>query len=420
MPVVFACVWGNSEACGAEFWREWLSRNVLPFCKSGNGERCADKVMKRFVELWCGPEPNFEEKISDIAVFFSAGEEGFYAWRGSVDIRLLNHCFNRVHMKSLTVSSSELMCKRVSMEPEVGILLGSRSFFAQLPEELLKECLAVGEMSGQAQVGRHLAEAAEAAVRSGPEKVAAAIVVAVGEQSGRVCELICRNGYEAPKLIGRGEFGSVYKVRDKRNGRNFACKTAEGITERKLLRQEAKLQKEIDHPLFAKYVGCVEEENGTLLFMEYVRGRNLADVLRKGPLSRHQAVMTARQLAEGLKYLHTMPEPMIYRDLKPDNIQLGLNGKVKLLDLGCVCALSEAEKSRAGSIGYAAPEQLETGGVCGFYSDIYALGKVMEKMLDGTDVSEDIESFIRQCIDITPEKRFQSMEQVLKELDKFE
>lgn len=423
LPIVFACVWRKDAGFGPELWREWLRHNALPLCKNAVEERCADKVMESFLEFRCGSENDLLENISnisDIAVFFSVGEECFYAWQGSVDIKLLNICFNKVHIKSLTVSSDKFMYTRVRLEPEVGILLGSRSFFAQLPEHLLKECLAVGEMSGQAQAERHLYEAAEAAERLGPESVAAAIVVAAQEQSGAFLELIHSNGYVSPIPIGRGAFGSVYKVRDEKKRCNIACKTAEGVTARKLLRREAKLQEMLEHPLFASYVGCAEGECETVLFMEYVKGRNLGDVLRKGPLSQRKAVLIARQLAEGLSYLHNMPEPVIYRDLKPDNIQLDLKGKVKLLDLGCACALSDAGKSRAGSRGYAAPEQLDLSGVCGFYSDVYALGKVMQKMLDGAEVSGDMERFITKCIDITPDKRPQSMEQVLKELEKFE
>ena len=115
--------------------------------------------------------------------------------------------------------------------------------------------------------------------------------------------------------------------------------------------------------------------------------------------------------------LHERPEPILYRDLKPEHVILCGDGRVRLLDLGCACRLSEAWKSKAGSPGYAAPEQLcERGHRQGVYSDVYSFGKVLAAMQRETGADRDWERLIAQCTAEKTEERIPGMRFILQEL----
>lgn len=427
LPLVFACVLQNVPCSAQDMWRSWFRERALALCERGGAEKCVDRVQADFAAYFTGyPAGSFREYgSSSLAALFVMGEECFYAWQGETDIRLLNDCFGRLHMKSLAPQSEELCSRRARLEPGVGVLLGSAAFFDYLPEPVLKECLAVREIRGKDRAARRLAEAAWEAQSRGAEDFAAAMIVTGTGQHEEFGELLEREGYGDAVLVGSGAFGCVYRVRERHGGKYFACKLAEEPQARALLRREAGLQRSLAHPLFAGYVGLAEGEYTTALFMEYVRGRDLDEMLRRRPLAQKQAVDIARQLAEGLQYLHGREEPVVYRDLKPGNIRVGSRGRVKLLDLGCTCRLSEACGVMAGSRGYAAPEQFgETPGAegkasCGIYSDVYAWGRVFAAMLGGTCNEPAIASLIEACTREEPAQRPQSMKDVLRELDRY-
>lgn len=241
---------------------------------------------------------------------------------------------------------------------------------------------------------------------------------------------LAKHGYIVRNSIGKGAFGRVYRVWDDRQGRFWACKVASDAVGRGILRREAMLQRSISHPIYAGFVDCLEEKEYTFLLMEYLDGESLDRCLERGRLDSAQAIRIAIQLAEGINYLHQLPEPVLYRDLKPQNICLAGDGRVRLMDLGCACTVSEARLSKAGSPGYAPWEQLQereeginARAVCpGFYSDVYALGRLLHQMLTGEDpcrpprqkmpirvydrkLSLLLEKVVVQCVEEQPELR---------------
>lgn len=241
-----------------------------------------------------------------------------------------------------------------------------------------------------------------------------------------------KNGYDVKYLIGTGAFGKVYLVKNRQTGIFFACKSASTLQSQKLLRKEAELLQQIRHPVFPLFESFREERTGCFLLMEYVEGESLTRKLEKGALPVKQAVDYAVRLAEGLRYLHELSEPVLYRDLKPEHVKVSPGGGVKLLDLGCACRLSEVRFSKAGTKGYAPLEQL-VDGLPGIYSDVYALGKLLYYMLTGDNpclisaqgsvgkmgykqLTPYLQKFIEQCIEEDYRERIQDMNCILRNL----
>lgn len=188
-----------------------------------------------------------------------------------------------------------------------------------------------------------------------------------------------REGYIVGQLLGQGAFSKVYSVEERRTGRRAACKISENI---RLLKREEEILKKLRHPLFPEYYGSWREEKTGFLLMEEVSGENLAELIRRGEkLSIYQIAEIGMKLAEGLLYLHESPQVIIFRDVKPENIILGRDGRVKLLDFGCACMPDKDNGTRAGTPGFAAPEQLMEGGGQTHLCDVYGLGRTLQELL---------------------------------------
>ncbi len=188
---------------------------------------------------------------------------------------------------------------------------------------------------------------------------------------------IAEHGYADPVFIGEGSFAKVYRVRD-REGRFWACRVSENSGQ---WERECRNWQEIAHPLFPAYREHWTEGGTGYLIIEYWNGMDLRKMLdRRGRLSPATAQEVALQIAEGLQYLHEREHPFLYRDLKPENIRIRENGRVGILDLGCLWNREDAW-SGAGNYSYSAPEQFSPGELPGEESDVYAVGKILEVML---------------------------------------
>ncbi len=238
-------------------------------------------------------------------------------------------------------------------------------------------------------------------------------------------------GYEDLIFIGSGAFSSVYRIRDGESGQLLACKISEVCP---MAEREAELLQELTHPLFPRYVRHWVDGGSCFLVMEYIFGSSLQTLVeQRGGFSQKQAVHIAMELAAGLEFLHERSQPIIFRDVKPENVMIRADGRVKLVDVGCACRLSDSgsnswkmqevhnneeavmqegnsvggnenallgrkatgSKSNilpgrtiAGSRGYAPPEQFSMEASPGRESDVYALGRLLEFMLWGLDRSK--------------------------------
>ena len=212
--------------------------------------------------------------------------------------------------------------------------------------------------------------------------------------------------YRLAEKIGEGGMGVVWKAHDTSLGRDVAikflpeafCRDAERLAR---FEREARLLASLNHPGIAGIFGLHEADGQRFLAMEYVPGEDLLAVLRRGPLPLDEALGVARQVADALEAAHD--QGVIHRDLKPGNIRITPQGKVKILDLGLAKAfdptgapVSSASASLSptvtslgtvagviiGTAAYMSPEQARGKGV-DRRADLWAFGCVLYEMLAG-------------------------------------
>ena len=209
-------------------------------------------------------------------------------------------------------------------------------------------------------------------------------------------------GYEVLGPLGAGGMGEVYRARDTRLGREVALKVlpddlAHDPERRRRFEREARVLGSLSHTGIAVLHG-LEETGGVLyLVLELVEGSTLAERLRAGPLRVSEALGLARQMADALEAAHE--RGVLHRDLKPQNIKVTPEGRVKLLDFGLAKVLqahsgevlSERPTVTADGTGvgvamgtapYMSPEQAR-GEVVDRRTDVWAFGCVFYEMLTG-------------------------------------
>lgn len=282
--------------------------------------------------------------------------------------------------------------------------------------------------------------------------------------------------YEIVAQIGAGGMGEVYRARDPKLARDVAIKVLpkeffEGEEARLRFEREARILASLNHPGIAA-IYSFEEIPGSspssssspssatrsILVMELVEGESLRDRLRGGALPPKKAVELATQLAEGLGAAHA--RGVVHRDVKPENIILGKDGRLKILDFGLAKQLPKwttqsgphtnlpteapaGARTEAGvvmgTVGYMSPEQVR-GEPADHRSDVFSFGAVLYEMLAGRKafggdtavetmnaiLNEEpaplvvakgqlppaLERVVLHCLEKPPDDRFQSMKDV--------
>ena len=252
---------------------------------------------------------------------------------------------------------------------------------------------------------------------------------------------LLQDRYRVLRQIGGGGFGTVYLAEDTRlSGLYRAVK--EMSPDRvpaedrnwsiSAFRQEAEILAHLQHPGVAAVTDFFPQEGNWYLVMEYVQGQTLADVLSAAPGGRLpdvQALNILDQLVEVLLYLHTQSPPVVFRDLKPGNVMITPEGKVKLIDFG-IARFFKPTQGRdtvnLGTPGYAAPEQYGGQGQSDVRADVYGLGVLLHQMLTGHNpihtpfrlppveslnrgAPPHVAQAVRQAIDNDPQARFPSV-----------
>ena len=194
--------------------------------------------------------------------------------------------------------------------------------------------------------------------------------------------------YEILDRVGSGGMSDVYKAKDHILGRVVAIKElksefsedANFVTK---FRTEAQSAAGLEHPNIVNIYDVGSENGCHFIVMEYVEGITLKTYIeKKGQLSFKEAVSIAIQVARGIEAAHN--KNITHRDIKPQNIMISTEGKVKVMDFGIARASSSHTISSEvmGSVHYVSPEQARNGFIDG-RSDIYSLGIVMYEMVTG-------------------------------------
>ena len=197
------------------------------------------------------------------------------------------------------------------------------------------------------------------------------------------------NRYEIISRVGAGGMSDVYKAKDHKLNRNVAIKVLKKEFSKdknfvSKFRTEAQSAASLIHPNIVN-VYDVGEENGIYyIVMELIEGITLKNYIeKKGRLSARETISIAIQIANGIECAHN--NQIIHRDIKPQNIMISREGKVKVTDFGIARAASAntINGNAMGSVHYISPEQAG-GKYVDEKSDIYSLGITMYEMLTGT------------------------------------
>lgn len=257
--------------------------------------------------------------------------------------------------------------------------------------------------------------------------------------------------YEILEKIGAGGMSDVYKAKDQVLGRFVAVKVlkpefAEDVNFVTKFHTEAQSAAGLQHPNIVNIYDVGSEEHMHYIVMEYVEGITLKTYIeKKGQLNYKEAISIAIQVARGIEAAHN--NNIVHRDIKPQNIMISNEGKVKVTDFGIARAATSntIHSDVMGSVHYTSPEQARNGFVDG-KSDIYSLGIVMYEMVTGRvpfdgdttvaiaiqhlqeemvapsvyapDLPISLEKIILKCTQKSQDRRYATMGELLVDLKK--
>ena len=255
--------------------------------------------------------------------------------------------------------------------------------------------------------------------------------------------------YEVVSRIGSGGMADVYKAKDHKLNRFVAMKvlkpefSADTNFIRKFQR-EAQAAAGLAHPNVVNVFDVGEDQGVNYIVMELVEGITLKEYIsKKGRLTVKEATSIAIQVSMGLEAAHN--RNIVHRDIKPQNIIISTDGKVKVTDFGIarVASSNTISTNAMGSVHYSSPEQVR-GGYSDFKSDIYSLGITMYEMVTGRvpfdgdttvaiaikhlqdemvppshyvpDLPHSLEDIILKCTQKSPDRRYSTLAELINDL----
>ena len=264
--------------------------------------------------------------------------------------------------------------------------------------------------------------------------------------------MIIAERYEILGKIGTGGMADVYKAKDHKLNRFVAVKVLkpefrEDTTFIRKFRSEAQAAAGLTHPNIVNVFDVGDDEGVYYIVMELIEGITLKEyIAKKGKLSIKEATSIAIQVSMGLEAAHN--HGIVHRDVKPQNIIISKDGKVKVTDFGIARATTSTATQAVtttvmGSVHYTSPEQAR-GGIVDEKSDIYSAGITMYEMITGhvpfdgdstvtvalkhlneaikspaeevPDIPYSLECIIMKCTQKLPNKRYMSCEELLQDL----
>jgi WD40 repeat protein len=208
-------------------------------------------------------------------------------------------------------------------------------------------------------------------------------------------ELARHERYRVVRLLGAGGMGAVYEAEHRVMQRLVALKvikracTADAAALGRF-RREVRAAARLSHPNIVTTYDAEDAGETHFLVMEYVEGTDLGRLVReRGPLPVDRSCDYVRQAALGLQ--HAFEQGMVHRDLKPHNLMLTPDGRVKILDFGLACFASETASAAGvtgtglvlGTVDYIAPEQADNAHEADIRADLYSLGCTLYHLLAG-------------------------------------
>lgn len=257
--------------------------------------------------------------------------------------------------------------------------------------------------------------------------------------------------YEVISKIGAGGMSDVYKAKDHVLGRFVAIKVlkpefSEDVGFVSKFHTEAQSAAGLEHPNIVNIYDVGSEDGLHYIVMEYIEGITLKTYIeKKGRLTFKEAVSVAIQVGRGIEAAHN--KNIVHRDIKPQNIMISTEGKVKVMDFGIARAATSntIHSDVMGSVHYSSPEQARNGFIDG-KSDIYSLGIVMYEMVTGRvpfdgdttvsiaiqhlqeemvppsayapDLPISLEKIILKCTQKSPSRRYQNIGDLIQDLKK--
>ncbi len=261
--------------------------------------------------------------------------------------------------------------------------------------------------------------------------------------------MVIAERYEILSNIGTGGMADVYRSKDLKLNRYVAVKVLkpefrDDKTFIRKFRSEAQAAAGLTHPNIVSVFDVGDDEGVYYIVMELIEGITLKDYIsKKGKLSIKEATSIAIQVSMGLEAAHN--HGIVHRDVKPQNIIISTDGKVKVTDFGIARAASSNTISSnvVGSVHYSSPEQVR-GGYSDEKSDIYSLGITIYEMVTGKvpftgdttvaiaikhlqeemvppsaytqDIPFSLEQIIYKCTQKSVDRRYQKMEEVIADL----
>ena len=259
---------------------------------------------------------------------------------------------------------------------------------------------------------------------------------------------VLRQRYVILGQIARGGQGAIYRVGDMRlTGKVWALKemsesaAAPQVGRQEAIdsfRREAEMLAQLEHLNLPKVVDIFEEQDKQYMVMEFIDGKTLLKLMEEacGPLPVDLVLEWAEQLCDVLGYLHGQKPPIVYRDMKPQNVmEVSGTHAVKVIDFGIARFYAAGKKKdtvKMGTPGYAPPEQYGKGQTDG-RADVYALGAMLHYLLTRRDpatelfkfppvrslnstVPREVDDAIMKAVSIRVESRHASMQEMSRAL----
>lgn len=252
--------------------------------------------------------------------------------------------------------------------------------------------------------------------------------------------------YKILNKVGQGGMSVVYLAMNEKANKQWAVKEVrkDGVKDFEVVKQglvvETDILKKLNHPNLPSIIDVIDQEDSFIIIMDYIQGNSLNKALEEfGAQPQEHVIEWAKQLCDVLGYLHSRPNPIIYRDMKPANIMLKPDGNVTLIDFGTAREFKEknlADTTCLGTVGYAAPEQFGGMGQTDARTDIYCLGATVYHLVTGMNpceppyeikpireinpaLSGGLERIILKCTQRDPNDRYQSAAELMYALEHY-